>query len=309
MLFNNSKRLIVITGAHRAGTTWTAKILGSSNNIKYIYEPFFVGLHRSNSPLSFNYEYISPGDTSEKVIQIKEYLDKFINIPFYSLADRIYISRRIVTVGMVKRLVAKRYNWVNNGRPLIKDPFAIFSSEWIYQNYPSDILVIIRHPAALISSYMFQHWNFDFNSFKNQPSLIEKYFPEYGDLIDAYSLLPHHTTNIIDQGILLYNIIYSTVLKYQEKYRNEWSFLRNEDLSRDPMAEYQKIFAKFELPFTENSRRNILLTTNGKKSGEWIRNSRENINIWKQRLTKQEVHKIRSGTENVAGKFYTSVDW
>lgn len=37
-------------------------------------------------------------------------------------------------------------------RPLVKDPFALFSAEWFADNFDAEVIVIVRHPAAVVSS-------------------------------------------------------------------------------------------------------------------------------------------------------------
>ncbi len=39
-----------------------------------------------------------------------------------------------------------------NIRPLIKDPIGLFSYKWLVSKFDMDVLVLIKHPAAFVSS-------------------------------------------------------------------------------------------------------------------------------------------------------------
>jgi len=54
---------------------------------------------------------------------------------------------------------------IRNDRPLIKDPIAIFSTEWLCKKFNMKVLVMIRHPAAFCSSLKIKNWAFNFNHF------------------------------------------------------------------------------------------------------------------------------------------------
>jgi len=57
-------------------------------------------------------------------------------------------------------------------RPLLKDPIAFFSAEWLARTYGADVVVLIRHPAGFAGSLKRMGSSFDFNDFLGQPDLL-----------------------------------------------------------------------------------------------------------------------------------------
>jgi hypothetical protein len=191
-------------------------------------------------------------------------------------------------------------------RTIIKDPIAIMSTEWMYRNYNIDIVVLIRHPAAFVASLKVKDWQYDFNNYLNQPVLMNTYLKSYEELIKDYS---NNKKDIIDQGILLWNTIYNTIAYYQSKYGNDWYFVKHEDLSMSPIVEFKKMFSKISLTLDSDVENYINETTKGTDQSGFKRNSAKNVKTWKERLSDDEIQRIKTGTEKVWEKFYTENDW
>jgi hypothetical protein len=140
---------------------------------------------------------------------------------------------------------------------------------------------------------------------------MQKYLSKYADLIYEYS---NHKKDIILQGILLWNSIYHTVHQFQENY-HDWHFKKHEVLSMDPIREFKELFNCLNVDFTEEIENYILsLTgthnpTEQKPGSELYRNSQKNIHNWVNRLSKDQIHIIRKGTEEIASLFYSDEEW
>ena len=125
-------------------------------------------------------------------------------------------------------------------------------------------------------------------------------------------------TEIIDQAILLWRIIHHTLLEYK-KAHGDWIFLRHEDLSLDPVREFRILCGKLGLEFnssTEDAIQNYSGPLNPQDpdapvgSEETLkRNSRMNIRNWKNRLSLNEIEKIRNKVEDISRFFYSDSDW
>lgn len=296
------KKHILVTGSHRSGSTWTGKIIAEAKNVRYVQEPFNIGVKRKYSPLKYWFQYVSNSSFLPEKQSTKKYLNSFLHI-FHS-----YNIYRVLEVSSAKGFyyfLGDLLKRITN-RTLFKDPIAIMSAEWIYHNYNIDIIVLIRHPAAFIASLKVKNWAFDFNNFINQPLLLQSYLKNYKDEIEYYS---NNEEDIINQGILLWNIIHDTILQYQNKYENKWYFVKHEDLSINPTDEFTKIFSKLNLSLDSNVKNYINETTQSNEKSDLKRNSEENIKSWKKRLSIDEINRIKIGTEQVYKKFYTEKDW
>lgn len=69
---------ILITGAHRSGTTWLGKIVSLSNGVRYIHEPFNVHIQRNNNPISHVFAYLHNQSPYKYQKQVKEYILSFL---------------------------------------------------------------------------------------------------------------------------------------------------------------------------------------------------------------------------------------
>jgi hypothetical protein len=202
---------------------------------------------------------------------------------------------------------------MSNARPLLKDPIAVFSAEWLASTFDMDIVVMIRHPAAFASSLKRLNWTHDFSHFLAQPLLMRDYLQPFEAEIREYSTREH---DVIDQAALLWRLIYHVVAEYQKKHTN-WVFLRHEDISRKPVDSFENLFHQLDLEFTDSVRREVLEysdSSNPKeapgKSPLYVKlNSHENLEIWKRRLTTAEIRRIRDSVEDVCSIFYDDEDW
>jgi hypothetical protein len=284
-------------------------MISAAPHVVYIQEPFNPNINGGVNPKPFKYwfQYICE-ENSKEYISI---LDGIIRYQ-YALGANIAGIRNIRNAARVIRDQGLcLWHKINGDRPLIKDPIAFFSAEWLYKKYNMNVLVVIRHPAAFCSSLKIKNWEFDFNNFLKQPLLMEKYLHPFRDEIREYA---ENKKGLIEQAILLWNCIHNTVKIYQEKYP-EWFFIKHEDLSVDPINRFQSIYKEFGVEFTRKAKETIMKNSGvhnpveQQAGNEFIRNSRENIKNWKKRLSQEEILQIRMKTFEIADQFYSEEEW
>ncbi len=102
---------------------------------------------------------------------------------------------------------------------------------------------------------------------------------------------------------------------YTKKEHPEWTFVKHEDLSIDPINEFRLIFELFNLGFSDKVQRKILRSTGvhnpveqGKRNN-FNRNSKENIKNWRHRLSQGEIDRIKLNTKEIYSLFYAAKDW
>jgi len=195
--------------------------------------------------------------------------------------------------------------------PLVKDPIALTAVEWIHKRWQSKNVVLIRHPAAFVSSLLRLNWRFNFENFVKQPDLINRFLKSYESDINS------PPKDFISEASLIWLCTTNIIIEYQKIYP-DWIYIRHEDLSYNPIKEFEILFKKLELPYTGKVKRFIQATSdhsnpsevsNKGKVHQLQRNSRENIKNWKKRLTNKEIKKIRDITEHISNKFYSDKDW
>ncbi len=304
-----SARPILVTGSHRSGTTWVGHVLASPLGVRYVREPFNVnsapGICRARFTRWFTYV------CGENERLYRDAVADAIRGRY----DPLVPARRANSPADVMRLVrdcavsvAHRFF---GSRTLLKDPIALLSAEWLASRFGMDVVVVIRHPAGFASSLKRLGWNFPFGDLLEQPLLMRDLLGPFRSEIEDYAERPR---DIIDQAALLWRILHRVIAGYRTRHP-EWTFVRLEDLARDPLAAFEPLFARLGLTFTRRARRRILRTSRPANPGETpepslvARDSRAVATIWKKRLTPAEVRRVREGVGEVGGLFYSDAEW
>lgn len=218
---------ILVTGSHRSGTTWIGKMICLAPKVGYIHEPFHCG-----SKYGINAKYWFTYITQENESLYYKNIRGILNFNY----DMFKMIKRIDSLKDIKSIIASqiRYSYYRyrNARPLMKDPLAIFSAEWLAEKFDMDVVVMIRHPAAFVSSIKKLNWTHSFALFLEQQMLMKNHLYHFeSEIEDCVKKQP----DIIDQGILLWRIIYFMVNKYRKTHK-DWIFVRHEDIPRDPLV-------------------------------------------------------------------------
>jgi hypothetical protein len=313
-MIHKSGNPILVTGSHRSGTTFLGKMLSLHSSIGYIFEPFNFAHGMKGIDYEFTYVYKGMQDEEKYIGLVQDILNGKVTFKTenYELKNKItMLLKKVLLNNKHVNYFYKRYiSCPLVDRILIKDPMACLSSEWLHQTFNMDVVVLIRHPAAFVGSLKRLGWRFDWNHFTNQTELMNKYFNVYLENVELNNL------SIVDEGIILWNCIYSVLTEYLNRNPN-MIFIRHEDLSVDPVVQLNKLYDKLGIPFTKKIEENILEFTNDKnptdpKNNEvhtLKRNSKNNIKRWKKILTEGEIQKIKIGTIDVAQNYYSEIDW
>jgi len=307
---------ILITGSHRSGTTWVGNIISSSSKIQYIPDTFAPnGLLRQNQLFDIWYKHVPSSNNPTIYNRLQKLFDFNYTITeaLHLKDDRGKFNYRNTPARLTfyKEISMNKILGRNNLIPLLKDPIALFSAEWLYQNFYTNNIVLIRHPAAFVSSLIRMNWRFDFKNFLNQPYLMENYLSRYSNNMKSKNL------DIVMEGCILWNCIHIIIWDFKKKYP-EWIYKRHEDLSLNPMGEFEDIFTKIHVDFTSVVKEKIESTTSiynpkeVEKEGkihQLRRDSKANIKNWQNRLTKDQIIAIRKLTEEISHHFYKDEDW
>lgn len=323
---NSSINPILVTGSHRSGSTWTGRMIAYASSISYIHEPFNLDHRPGICKARFDYQfpYICQENESLYLNDLKDCL-KFK----YHLLEELKTTKSYKDFARsIRDFLRFTVCRISNQRPLLKDPIAVFSTEWLATKFNMDVVVIIRHPAAFVGSIKKVKWSHPFDHFLKQPLLMEQHLYDYRTKIEEFA---NNEKDIIDQAILLWNLIHHMIFKFKKNYPN-WIFVKHEDLSMNPLEEFKNLYNKLDLDFSADIEKKINVFSfahylnnqqikrkakaqlwkerlTGNYSGKRKRNSKLNILSWKKRLTKDEVKKIIEETHKIARNFYTENDW
>jgi hypothetical protein len=300
---------ILVTGAHRSGTTWVGKMLAADALTAYISEPLNI-LHRPgvfHTKVTRWYQYICEENENEFLPAYEELMEFD-----YRLWDEIRSLRSRKDFLRMGRDFLIFYNGLMRGqRVLMKDPFAVFSTLWFAKRLNCKVVITVRHPAAFASSLKRLNWRFDFQDLLDQPLLMRDHLEPYRHQMQ--SIKPD---DMIGQTALLWKMIYRSVHAANE-LNPDFIIVRHEDLSRDPVVGYLDLYASLGLEFTPRVEKIILNSSSSENPLELSRkkvhgfklDSRANLDNWKKRLTVEEIDRIHKMTDEVSALYYSSEEW
>ena len=169
--FRPVSRPILVTGNIRSGTTWLGRLLATCDNTFYIHEPF-------NPDSIWNAAFPTP-------IQ-NYYLCEENGFPYKQLLRRI-LQLNPKFKGQWKKSIAEQQTkhirahsrHIDSNRayvPIIKDPTALYSSEWLYDNFRVKPVILLRNPISIVRSLLRLGWasNLTGSAIRGQPLLLSR---------------------------------------------------------------------------------------------------------------------------------------
>ncbi len=300
---------ILVTGAHRSGTTWVGRMLASNPQTAYISEPLNVmhrrGIYRAQ--VEHWYTYITE-ENENKYLQPFQELLKF---RYHLFAELASLRSRKDFLRMGRDLAIFTNGKLRNQHPLLKDPFAVFSTPWFAKKLNCQVVITVRHPGGFASSLKRLNWPFDFHDLLEQPMLMRDHLEK-----DRADMEKIQADDIVGQSALLWRMIYRAVHSTRQLFP-DFKIVRHEDLSLDPVAGYKSLYESLGLTFTDKVRDTILNSSSSENPTELSKkkvhsvklDSRANLDNWKKRLGADEITRIRKMTEDVSPLFYSDNEW
>jgi hypothetical protein len=313
---------ILVTGAHRTGTTWVGKMLAASGEAAYISEPTNV-LHRPGvlrAPTPYWYFYICEQNGAEYLPALQETLafryHTWNELRAVLSAPKKQMKKDAMRMGRDWAIFFDGWLW--RKRPLLKDPFALFSLPWFAEHLGCQVVITIRHPAAFASSLKRLSWPFDFGDLLKQPLLMHNLLEPYREEMEkmAREFAASAAPDPVAPASLLWRIVYQVVAQFQKQYP-AFRVVRHEDLSVEPLESYRNLYQWLGLNYTSRAQKTILSSSSSENPKEGSRkniyatrlDSQANLHNWKKRLSPEEITNIRQITEEVASIYYPDILW
>lgn len=288
------KKLILVTGTKRSGTTWLGNILSSNGQTGYVHEPFNpMNVKVHGSPMELTYQYVNESIDKNSGSRYSSYLDRFLapDLKFIASGYRYYrhLDSRYV-------LPIRQYRDIKRAdTKVIKDPCALLSTHWMQDVYNCKIVVIVRHPVAYVNSMLNKGWYFDPRVFKYQNERLKTVFSDEWvqiSKIDYNNFKSDHLNNLI----LGWRLLNSFISAHKEP---DWTIVRHEDLLESPEERFKKLYEKLGLVYNTD-----VETTISK-----LRLPTEAKQLWKEKLPLEIIEKIKIGTNEIWQNFYEDSDW
>lgn len=308
-------RPILVTGSPRSGTTWCGKVLSSQPSVFYVDEPF----HQKHPPgvcrAEFDrwFQHVSTHNEGK----YHEALQKTVELRYAvwrqirTAAQRMQRKSRPGLSGIAEALMEWgrwRSACFSGKRPLLKDPIALFSAEWLADRFDAQVVVMVRHPAGFVHSIQRAGWRHPIGHLTSQPALINGVL---SPIADELRKADDQSVGIVEEAILLWKAMYYAVHVYRQRHP-EWIIVRNEDLAEHPMEEYQRVCSHLNLPFDVVMRSSVQAFSNpSNESGDvplhaTQRDSRSEAWKWKNKIGPDVLERILEGTSPVWQEFYST---
>ena len=302
---------ILVSGAHRSGTTWVGKMLAAGPQVAYISEPLNVW-HRPGVlriATQYWYNYICDDNQMDYQTAFEE-----------MLSFKYHTNLEIGSIKSAKDIFRMGRDWWTfwNGRrksqmPLIKDPFAIFSSEWFSKTLGCRVVLVVRHPAAVASSLMKLGWSFDFRDLLKQPLLMRDWLEPFRSEMEQIQEFPN---DLVAQSCLLWRMVYKSVENLRQRLPG-LIVIRHEDLAQNPQDMFEQLYRDLDLDYAPDVQTSITAASSGENPKETAKetvhsvqiNSQAVIKSWQKRLSQADIDRVRQLTGDIAPLYYTPEDW
>ena len=280
---------ILVTGSHRSGSTWVGQMLSLSREVKYVSEPFNPGYGLKIFKSWFTYiNSINEEYYTKDIVKLLKFQGNYrLNLPAFRYWSNIFYPL--------------------SKRPLIKDPIACFSSDWLAKKFNMQVVVLWRHPVAFYASLKRLNWHFDFSNFLSQKNLMTSHLEPLKDLIAK------ENKSYAQEAATLWLCIYSVLDKYLTN-NPSWLSKRHEDISQNPLNEFRDLYQKLDLEFSKKIERKIRQYSSGKnyeptKVLALKRDSSSVAKEWQKHIDQEEINIIKNITGNLALKYYPENEW
>lgn len=305
-----SMQPVLVTGAPRSGTTWAGRMLTLSGELGELYEPFNPAAHQARW-----------FDPPEFYLFVEKRNATMYDAALTAMSQlRFPLSRVVAAATTRTRLrTAARTWWTardhrRHGRAaLVKDPLALFSTPWLADNLAFRPVVLVRHPAAFVSSLLRVNWQVRFGSWLRQPLLMDSILAPWAEAIERAHDAPR---GVVQDGSLFWAVCNGVVLRWRDEHPH-WLIARHEDLAADPVEAFAGLYDRLGLTWSERVSAEIASSTDAANPGEatsgrqheLARDSRALVNVWRARLSADELATVRAVTDEVGRAFYGDGLW
>jgi hypothetical protein len=284
-------------------------MLAASGETAYISEPLNV-LHRPGVmrlPVQRWYTYICPDNESDYLPALRQ----TVNYRYHLWAELTSLRSRRDVLRMGRDWVTFVKGRILRLRPLLKDPFALFSIRWFAERLGCQVVITVRHPAAFASSLMRLNWTFQLEDLLAQPLLMRDWLEPYRLEMEG---MP--AGDVLGRASLLWKMAYQMVHDLRLKHP-EYHIVRHEDFSANPVECFGALYGALGLQFTPQAQATVQATSSPANPKElpadavhaFQLDSRASLSNWKRRLSAEDVRRIRTIAGDVAAYYYPEESW
>ncbi len=254
-------RPILIVGLPRSGTTWTMRALSSGPATAALGEPdnedkFPASIHAKHG--LGRYPVLGADEVSPPYRRLWEWIiqgapeDGRARLARHLLGpgavNRIHEGRRDPVTwlaGMVARSPRAPGPPTDGPRWVIKSIHAQLATEWLAEAFDVEMLILLRHPANVLASWLELNLKDARNStLETRPEIRARYLEPWGVPLPGPDPVERISWRI---GLLV------AALEDARARHPEWHVRHHEELCTDPVAEFQKLYTELGLDWRDDS--------------------------------------------------------
>lgn len=284
---------IFVTGNGRSGTSWIGQTLGYAPGVMYFREPCHPALHGHSGEAADRIwsKYVPPAGHGD-------YFERSLSRAF---AGELGNGSRTRLGDAPRRLL-------HPPRVVVKEVAAFLSLDWVWRRWQPDVLIIVRHPCAYVSSV--QQLGQD-QAELERFSALRANEDIQGHLSDALAAHLRNISDPLEATAASWAIRHHINLRLKPS-RPPWHVVRYEDLAADPAAQFRGLFERFGLTFDETVAARIEENTTSAAPGPFTtsRVSASRIDSWRRKLDPGQVDRVRHVVEPFGLPVYAQEeDW
>ncbi len=237
-----------VTGVIRSGTTILGTVLTLPCSVDYIHEPFNGGYTRDDRQALLP-RYVRPGDASDAAQAFRR---RVARLYAYDIGMRTaHHDADSWPRRALKALVGSRgpfYLRLAKLNPfhraaVLKDPMGRMAAEFLYREFDTIPVILVRHPVSLAASLKRVGWWPEMREFAVQPDLIEDYFA------DEKAFLAREWPNRLLEAMAHWRATYKVLLQQAQQYP-DWQVVTHEDFCEQPVQTTRRLYNALNLPWS-----------------------------------------------------------
>lgn len=328
--------MILVSGIPRSGTTWISKVISHSENVTYCHEPdnehnnllgyvykqkiprfpyltseysrngiFKIFKNVINGNYLFGYAKssllikkllrINIDKVENEVDQKCKYITSLDNTS-YTIPRHRKIQRKLAKKLYRLVLLFKKKDY-SDQRILTKSVHSILALSYLQNYFDPYTVIVIRHPANIVSSHLKLDNPDIWRNIFNQKALSQNHLAPFKDKVKS---LDHPLAKAGAQVSAIYY-----VLDKQLQNHSEWITTKHEKFCLEPTKKFQSLFEQLDLEWSKSIRNRI---TELNKEGEgytYKRQAKNQIDKWKHRLDTKQIIQIKKGYSIFPHCFYS----
>jgi hypothetical protein len=260
------RKSMIIAGAGRSGTTWLANIVASQLPCRIMWEPFNPHAIEAFSQFSdFLYKRAADPDPA---------LYAYASDVLKGTIDHKWIDREISRVCVEYRIV--------------KEIRANLFLNWLHKSFPDvPLLVIVRHPCAVVLSRMEANWgaSADLGAMLSQPELVADLLNEKMDIIK-------HARSKEAKHAVLWSIQHLVPIK--QFHAEQLGVVFYENLCLQPEVEIPRIFRILGHEYRDSVFNQVEKPSRTTLRSSAFRSGEDRVMRWRNRLSQTQTQDILS---------------